>query len=157
LLKRAPALRKGAKISSQEIGHRVARDVPREREGAVLEEVIVLIEASPVEDSAEREIALSLYPSDCVVPVESSARKNRVGESAETEVARDAEGFDRLVGSLVNILNSKIANVRNPWGGWRLVISRGTPKRKSFRSVGLKMWSTNSSPGSITTHRPAIA
>src|SRR5262249_18274821 len=91
LLERSPTLGERAQLPHQEIGYGNARDIACEAESTILEQMIVLIKASPFESAADGQTVSALHPPDCVVPIESRAGKDGVSELAEAEITRYIE------------------------------------------------------------------
>ncbi len=104
-------MRERTNAAEQEVCHRGIGIISGEAVGAVLEKVIVVIEAGALVRASNREIVTALDQPDSVVPVKRGAREDRIGECAETEKAGDAERFDRLVRRLINVLDAEVAHV----------------------------------------------
>ena len=104
-------MRERTNAAEQEVCQRGIGIISGEAVGAVLEKVIVMIEAGALVRASNREIVTALDQPDSVVPVKRGARENRIGERTETEKARDAERFDRLVRRLINVLDAEVAHV----------------------------------------------
>src|SRR5438445_13475849 len=111
LLEGAPALSERTNAPEQEVCHRGIGIVSGEAVGPVLKKVIVMVEAGALVRASDRQIMTALDPPDSSVPVKRGARQDRIGASAETEKARDAERLDRLVRRLIDVLDAEVAHV----------------------------------------------